>query len=159
GGGAHDAGRERHAARARQGDPVSSDGKNEMKVVGRPLRRVDGRAKVTGQTRFADDLALPGMLHMKLLRATVPHARIRSVDTNAAAAHAGVKLVLTGAAFPIPFGILPVSQDEHALCTDKVRFVGDPVAAVIAVDELTAFEALDLVKVEYEPLTTIADHD
>jgi 4-hydroxybenzoyl-CoA reductase subunit alpha len=125
-------------------------------VIGQPLRRVDGRAKVTGQTRFADDLAMPGMLHMKLLRATVPHARIASISTARAEAHAGVKLVLTGAAFPVPFGILPVSQDEHALCTDKVRFVGDPVAAVIAVDELTAFEALDLVEVKYEPLTTIA---
>src|SRR5262249_30252271 len=58
-----------------------------------------------------------------------------------------------------PFGILPVSEDEHALCTDKVRFVGDPVAAVVAVDELTAFEALDLIAVDYEPLATIADPD
>jgi 4-hydroxybenzoyl-CoA reductase subunit alpha len=126
-------------------------------VIGKPLRRVDGRAKVTGQTRFADDLSLPGMLHMKLLRATVPHARIAAVDTSRAEAYAGVKLVLTGAAFPVPFGILPVSQDEHALCTDRVRFVGDPVAAVVAVDELTAFEALDLIDVRYEPLHTISD--
>jgi 4-hydroxybenzoyl-CoA reductase alpha subunit len=126
-------------------------------VIGKPLRRVDGRAKVTGQTRFADDLALPGMLFMKLLRSTMPHARIAGVDTSRAAAHPGVKLVLTGAEFPVPFGILPVSQDEHALCTDRVRFVGDPVAAVIAVDELTAFEALDLIDVKYEPLETIAD--
>jgi len=108
-------------------------------VIGKPLRRVDGRAKVTGLTRFADDLSLPGMLHMKLLRATVPHARIVAVDGARALAHPGVKLVLTGRDFPIPFGILPVSQDEHALCTDRVRFVGDPVAAVIATDELTAY--------------------
>jgi len=130
-----------------------------MNVIGKPLRRVDGRAKVTGQTRFADDLAMPGMLFMKLLRATVPHAKIVKIDTRRAERHPGVKLVLTGAHFPIPFGILPVSQDEHALCTDRVRFVGDPVAAVIAVDELTAFEALDLIDVEYERLTTIADPD
>jgi 4-hydroxybenzoyl-CoA reductase alpha subunit len=126
-------------------------------VVGKPLRRVDGRAKVTGQTQFADDLAMPGMLFMKLLRATVPHACIAAIDTSRAEAYPGVKLVLTGKEFPIPFGILPVSQDEHALCTDKVRFVGDPVAAVIAVDELTAFEALDLIDVKYQPLDTIAD--
>ncbi|MCU1281308.1 MAG: aldehyde oxidase, partial [bacterium] len=126
-------------------------------VIGKPLRRVDGRAKVTGQTRFADDLAPPGMLHMKLLRSTVPHARISAVETARAAALPGVKLVLTGRDFPIPFGILPVSQDEHALCTDRVRFVGDPVAAVIAVDELTAYEATDLIDVRYDPLTTIAD--
>ncbi|MGZ3405287.1 MAG: xanthine dehydrogenase family protein molybdopterin-binding subunit [Polyangia bacterium] len=128
-----------------------------MNIIGKPLRRVDGRAKVTGQTRFADDLAPPGMLHMKLLRSTVPHARIRSVDGARAAALPGVKLVLTGRDFPIPFGILPVSQDEHALCTDRVRFVGDPVAAVIAVDELTAYEATELVEVDYEPLATISD--
>jgi 4-hydroxybenzoyl-CoA reductase alpha subunit len=128
-------------------------------VIGQPIRRVDARAKVTGQTRFADDLTLPNMLHMKLLRATVPHAKIVRIDVSRAAAYPGVRLVLTGERFPIPFGILPVSQDEHALCTDKVRFIGDPVAAVIAVDELTAFEALDLIDVTYEPLTTIADPD
>jgi 4-hydroxybenzoyl-CoA reductase subunit alpha len=128
-----------------------------MNVIGKPLRRVDGRAKVTGQTRFADDLAPPEMLHMKLLRSTVPHARIRSVDGARAAALPGVKLVLTGGDFPIPFGILPVSQDEHALCTDRVRFVGDPVAAVIAVDELTAYDATNLIAVDYEPLATISD--
>src|SRR5262249_48033531 len=102
---------------------------------------------------------MPGMLHMKLLRATVPHARIARIDTARALAASGVRAVLTGADLPIPFGILPVSQDEHALCTDRVRFVGDPVAAVIAVDELSAFEALDLIGVDYEPLTTIADPD
>jgi 4-hydroxybenzoyl-CoA reductase alpha subunit len=126
-------------------------------VIGKPLRRVDGRAKVTGLTRFADDLSLPGMLHMKLLRSTLPHARISGVDGARAAALPGVKLVLTGGDFPIPFGILPVSQDEHALCTDRVRFVGDPVAAIVAVDELTAYEATMLVDVAYEPLATIAD--
>ena len=71
----------------------------------------------------------------------------------------GVHLVLTGKDFPISYGILPVSQDEHALATDRVRFVGDPVAAVIARDELTAFEALDLIDVEYAPLPTFATMD
>src|SRR5213083_235624 len=77
--------------------------------------------------------------------------------TSRALAHPGVHLVLTGKDFPIPYGILPVSQDEHALATDRVRFVGDPVAAVVARDELTAFEALDLIDVEYEPLRTFSD--
>jgi len=125
-----------------------------MKIIGTPRRRVDGRAKVTGQTKFADDLILPRMLHGKLLRSTSPHARIVRIDTTRASAHPGVHLVLTGRDFPIPYGILPVSQDEHALAIDRVRFVGDPVAAVIARDELTAFEALDLIDVEYEPLRT-----
>jgi 4-hydroxybenzoyl-CoA reductase alpha subunit len=130
--------------------------RNEFGAVGKPLRRIDARAKVTAETRFADDLSMPGMLHMKLVRSTVPHARIVEIDAARALAEAGVKAVLTGALFPIPYGIMPVSQDEHALCTDKVRFVGDPVAAVVAVDELTAQEAARLVKVTYEPLDTIA---
>src|SRR5262249_3374937 len=128
-----------------------------LNVIGKPRRRVDGRAKVTGQTRFADDLFFPRMLHCKLLRSIHPHARIRSIDVSRALAAPGVKLVLTGRDFPIPYGILPVSQDEHPLCPDKVRFVGDPVAAVIATTEDEAFDALDCIAVEYEPLATISD--
>src|SRR5881628_636795 len=128
-----------------------------FRVIGTPRRRVDGRAKVTGQTRFADDLMLPRMVHCKLLRSTLPHARVVRIDASRALAHPGVHLVMTGRDFPIPYGILPVSQDEHALAIDRVRFVGDPVAAVIARDELTAFDALDLIDVEYEPLRTFAD--
>ncbi|MFP5379006.1 MAG: xanthine dehydrogenase family protein molybdopterin-binding subunit [Vicinamibacteria bacterium] len=125
-------------------------------VVGKPRRRVDGRAKVTGQTKFADDLILPRMLHAKLLRSTVPHARIVRVDTAKAEALDGVHLVLTGEQFPIAYGILPVSHDEHALCRDVVRFVGDPVAAVVARDEATAERAVQLIDVEYAPLRTFA---
>jgi len=126
------------------------------RVVGQPRRRVDARAKVTGQTRFADDIMLPRMLHCRLLRSTVPHARIVSIDTAKAAALDGVHLVLTGADFPIPYGILPVSHDEHALSPDKVRFVGDPVAALIARDEATAEQAVNLIEVKYEALRTFA---
>ncbi len=126
------------------------------RIVGQPRRRVDGRAKVTGQTRFADDIMLPRMLHCRLLRSTVPHARIIRIDTSKAAAVDGVHLVLTGEMFPIPYGILPVSHDEHALCRDKVRFVGDPVAAVVARDEVTAEQAVNLIEVEYEALRTYA---
>jgi len=130
-----------------------------MNIIGVPRRRVDGRAKVTGQTKFADDVMLPRMLHCKLLRSTMPHARVVRVDVSRALAHPGVHLALTGRDFPIPYGILPVSQDEHALALDRVRFVGDPVAAVIARDELAAFEALDLIEVEYEPLRTFSSPD
>jgi 4-hydroxybenzoyl-CoA reductase subunit alpha len=128
-----------------------------VRIIGVPRRRVDGRAKVTGQTRFADDVMLPRMVHCKLLRSTMPHARIVRIDVSRALARPGVHLVLTGDDFPISYGILPVSQDEHALAVDRVRFVGDPVAAVIARDELTAFEALDFIDVEYEPLRTYAE--
>ena len=130
-----------------------------LKVIGEPRRRVDGRAKVTGQTRFADDITFPRMLHCKLLRSAIPHARIVSIDTTKAEALDGVHAVLTGDAFPIAYGVLPVSHDEHALCRDKVRFVGDPVAAVIAVDEATAADATRLIHVEYDPLRTFAGPD
>jgi 4-hydroxybenzoyl-CoA reductase alpha subunit len=128
-------------------------------VIGHARRRVDGRAKVTGQTRFADDIDLPRMLAGKLLRSSVPHARIVRIETSKAEACPGVHLVLTGKTFPIPYGVLPVSHDEHALCPDKVRFVGDPVAAVIAADEATASAALSLIDVEYEMLRTLASPD
>ena len=128
-----------------------------MNIIGKPRRRVDARAKVLGQTRFADDLSLPRMLHCRLLRSHLPHARILAIDTARAAAAPGVKCVLTGKDFPISYGILPVSQDEHALCTDVVRFVGDPVAAVIASSEEEAQAAAELIEVTYESLTTIAD--
>ena len=137
-----------------KGDKPGGDG---LRVIGVSRRRVDARAKVTGQTRFADDIFLPRMAYCKLLRSPHPHARIRKIDTSRALAHRGVYLVLTGKDLPIEYGILPVSQDEQALCTDHVRHVGDPVTAVIAREELTAFEALDLIDVEYEILPTISD--
>ncbi|PYT67171.1 MAG: aldehyde oxidase [Acidobacteria bacterium] len=139
--------------------PVAGSGSpgEGFRVIGVPRRRVDGRAKVTGQTRFADDICLPRMAHCKLLRSPHPHARIRRMDVSRALAHPGVYLVLTGKDLPVQYGILPVSQDEQALCLDHVRHVGDPVAAVVAREELTAFEALDLIDVDYEILPTICD--
>ncbi|MGH7530749.1 MAG: xanthine dehydrogenase family protein molybdopterin-binding subunit [Gemmatimonadales bacterium] len=130
--------------------------KTGYRIIGKALRKVDAVAKVTGATRFADDLALPRMLYCKLLRSTHPHARIASIDTSAAQRAPGVRAVLTGRDLPVPFGILPVSQDEHALCLEKVRFVGDPVAAVAATSEEAATAALDLIRVEYQPLRAIA---
>src|SRR6185295_12239130 len=102
----------------------------ELHLIGKPFRRVDGRAKVTGASRFADDLAFPRLCHVKLVRSSVPHASIRSIDVSEAEAVPGFLGYLTGKEMPITFGILPVSQDEHALCPDRVRFVGDPVVAV-----------------------------
>lgn len=129
------------------------------RVVGTPRRKVDATAKVTGELDFADDLSLPRMLHCKLLRSRLPHANILRIDTSRAAALSGVIAVMTGKELPISFGILPISQDEHALCPGRVRFVGDPVAAVAAVDEDTAAEACDLIDVEYESLPAIASID
>ena len=130
-----------------------------LRVVGQPVRKVDGLAKCTGALRYADDIVLPRMLFCRILRSPVPHARIKDIDTAQAAKIPGVKAVLTGRDLPIPFGILPVSQDEHALCVDRVRFVGDPVAAVAAVDEDTAFEAIQAIRVDYEPLRPVFSID
>jgi len=129
--------------------------KKSFRQIGRSPRKVDGMAKTTGVTKFADDLSMPRMLFAKLHRSHVAHARIISIDTSAAENMPGVIAVLTGESLPTPFGILPVSQDEHALCRDRVRFVGDPVAAVAAIDEDVAFEAAMAIKVHYEPLKTI----
>src|SRR5271169_5096515 len=93
------------------------------RVVGRPYAKVDAAAKVTGQTKFADDVVLPRMLHCKLLRSKRAHARIVSIDASRAARMPGVVAVATGRDLPISVGLLPVSQDEHALCLDRVRFV------------------------------------
>jgi 4-hydroxybenzoyl-CoA reductase subunit alpha len=128
----------------------------EFNIVGKPFRRVDGRAKVTGNTKFADDLTFPRMVFLRLVRSTVPHALIKSIDLSEAEKVSGVLGFLTGKDFPVPFGILPVSQDEHALCPDKVRFVGDPVVAVAAVTEDAAWEAAYKVRIDYEPLPTIS---
>jgi 4-hydroxybenzoyl-CoA reductase alpha subunit len=125
--------------------------------VGQALRKVDATAKVTGTTKFADDVSLPRMLYAKLLRSPHPHARIVAIDATGALALPGVKAVLTGRDLPIPFGILPVSQDEHALALDKTRFVGDPVAAVAATSEDVATAALDRIVVQYEALRAFPD--
>ena len=113
----------------------------ELNVVGKPFRKVDARAKCVGQTKFADDIVLPRMLACKILRSHVPHALIKNVDASKALTLPGVFAVITGRDLPVSYGILPVSQDEHALCIDKVRFIGDPVAAVAAIDEDVAFDA------------------
>jgi 4-hydroxybenzoyl-CoA reductase alpha subunit len=130
--------------------------KERFTVIGQPLPKIDAWAKVTGETKYADDLVLPRMAYAKLLRSPHPHARIVSIDTTRARALPGVYGVITGHDLPpIKFGILPVSQDEEALCRDKVRLVGDAVAAAAAVDEETAERACELIDVVYEPLPAL----
>ena len=131
--------------------------KQRLDIVGKPRRRVDGRAKATGQVRYADDLSMPRMLFTKLLRSPHPHAVVEAIDTESARKHPGVHLVLTGQDFAIPFGIMPVSVDEYPLARERVRYVGDPVAAVIAADEQTAVEAIGLIDVRYRLLKPIED--
>ena len=136
---------------------MSTNGK--FAVIGKPLPRVDAVAKVTGRAVYADDMLLPRTLHCRILRSPHPHARIVSIDTSAARRMPGVQAVITGADLPIKFGILPVTQDERALEHEKVRYVGDPIAAVAATDEEIAAAACDAIAVEFEVLEPVMSID
>ncbi len=133
----------------------------EYSVVGKPLTRVDGKPKVTGQAAYSGDITLPNMLHGKILRSPHPHARIVNIDTSKAKVLPGVKAVITGSdTGGIRFGFVDTPRypaDEYPLAIDKVRYVGEEVAAVAAVDEITAAEALELIDIEYEMLPAVFD--
>ncbi|MFH1137478.1 MAG: xanthine dehydrogenase family protein molybdopterin-binding subunit [Pseudomonadota bacterium] len=135
----------------------------DFKTVGQSLPRLDAALKATGRARYAGDIKLPGMLHGKLLRSPTPHARILNIDVSRALKAPGVKAVITGADTPgIKYGnwrLVPQSQDEYPLAMDKVRFVGDEVAAVAAIDPDAAQEALGLISVDYEELPGVFDVD
>lgn len=124
-------------------------------VIGARGRKADSMRKAIGAEIYADDIQLPRMAHGRILRAPYPHARIKSIDTSAAEALPGVFAVITGRDLPTPYCIIPWTPDEHALATDKVRYVGDGVAAVAAVDEETAIRACDLIAVQYEVLPPV----
>src|SRR5918999_4942690 len=130
------------------------------KVIGRPEPRSDGAEKVTCKAVYTVDVDLPGMAHAKVLRSPYPHARIGRVDCTKAERLPGVYAVITkedqrelgmfGAAY----------KDQTIVAVDKVRYVGDPVAAVAALDEATAEEAVNLIEVDYEErpaVTSIAE--
>jgi CO/xanthine dehydrogenase Mo-binding subunit len=127
-----------------------------------PVTALDGPAKVTGAARYTFDIAIPGMLHAKVLRSPHPHARIVSIDASQAEALPGVVAVVTGAdavKLPDPYYGVAI-RDQPVIAIDKVRYVGDMVASVAAIDEETAYRALTLIDVEYEllpPVTTIVD--
>jgi 4-hydroxybenzoyl-CoA reductase subunit alpha len=129
----------------------------EFSRVGKRARKVDSMAVATGQAVYTDDVQLPGMLHARILRSPHAHARIRSIDTSRAEALEGVHAVLVGSELPVKYGVIPWTPDETALAVDKVRFIGDEVAAVAAVDEDTAQAALALIDVDYEVLHTYLD--
>ncbi len=123
--------------------------KREFKYVGHSVARVDGLEKVTGQAKFVGDLAVPGMLYGKILRSIFPHARIRSIDVSRAEALPGVVAVLTAA----DIGDLnPIYNGRPVIAMDKVRYIGEPVAAVAAEDLATAEQALSLIQVDFEEL-------
>ncbi|MGA8878509.1 MAG: molybdopterin cofactor-binding domain-containing protein, partial [Candidatus Korobacteraceae bacterium] len=124
----------------------------DFSIIGKPIAMIDAAGKTTGAGKYTDDFKLPGMLIGKILHSPYPHARIKSIDTSRAKALDGVVAVITGEDAPNPYGILPVGHDETALAVGKVRYVGDHVACVAAIDEETAERALELIDVDYEPL-------
>lgn len=132
----------------------------ENTAVGKRVPRVDGIALVTGSAKYTADLSLPGMLHGRILRSPHPHAKILNIDTSKAKALRGVKAVITGKdTAGIKFGIIPFPpfEDDLGLAINKVRFIGDEVAAVAAISEDIAEEALDLIDIEYEVLPAVFD--
>jgi 4-hydroxybenzoyl-CoA reductase alpha subunit len=132
---------------------------NKYSVIGKPVHKVDGPAKVTGSAKYTFDIELHNMLYGKILRSPHPHAKILNIDTSRAEKLVGVKAVVTGKdTLGRKNGVwrrFPELCDEEILCRDKVRYIGDPVAAVAAIDEDTAEEALDLIEVEYEILSAV----
>ena len=130
-----------------------------MRVIGRPLPKVDAASKVTGRAVYADDMLPARTLHCKILRSPHPHARILSIDTSAARRIPGVIAVITGSDLPVKFGILPVTQDERALEHEKVRYAGDPIAAVAATEEEIAAAACDAIDVTYKVLEPVMSID
>lgn len=119
-------------------------------AIGKSVQRREAWDKATGQAQYCDDLPTAGMLNARLLTSTYAHARLRRVDIAAALALPGVQAVLTGADCPQLFG--PLLQDRPALARDTVRYAGEPVALVVAIDEPTAEQAARLIEVDYEPL-------
>jgi len=147
----------RHRRPAPSGQPPSEIRLARSALTARWHERPDGAAKIAGRLEYLTDRREPGMLVGRILRAGLPHARIVSIDTSAAEALPGVAAIVThrDIAGSNAFGI--VVQDQPALCFDKVRYVGDAVAAVAAVDAGTAERALALVRVEYRPLPVVSD--
>ncbi len=130
----------------------------ELNVVGTRVPMLDAAEKVKGTAQFTDDLVLSGMLHGKVLRSPLPHAKILNIDTSRAEKLPGVKGVVTGRDIPDRmYGIVPMAKDEHALAREKVRYIGDDVAAVCAIDPEIAEEALGLITVDYEELPAVFD--
>jgi 4-hydroxybenzoyl-CoA reductase subunit alpha len=130
---------------------------SDFSIIGKPTAMIDAAGKTTGAGKYTDDLSLSDMQIGKILHSPYPHARIKRIDTSRAEKLDGVVAVVVGKDAPNPYGILPVGHDEHALALDKVRYVGDNVACVVAVDEATAEKALELIDVDYEVLPAYFD--
>src|SRR3989338_6429882 len=136
--------------------------KEYVDPVGKSVPRIDGKGIVTGQTKYAFDVSFPNMLIGKMIRSPHPHARIIRIDKSKAEKLPGVRAIITAKdTYNIKFGsneyFFPHTVDQMAIEAEKVRYVGDELGAVAAVDEETAIEALSLVDVQYEILPAVTD--
>ena len=131
-----------------------------QRFIGKEVERVEDRQLLTGRTEFIDNVSLPGMLHCAVLRSPNAHARIVSIDTSEAEKIPGVSAVVTGndaLRWTLPMQTVPEGWGTHCLATDRVRFVGEPVAAVAASSRYIAEDALEAIVVEYETLAPVVD--
>lgn len=126
--------------------------KDNNKVIGHPTPYIEAEKKAKGTAEYADDYVFKNTLYCKFLRSPLPHALIKNIDVSEAQISKGVKFIVTGKDLPEKFGVLPISQDETAMAIEKVRYVGEIVAAVAAESQEEAIEAIKKIKVEYEPL-------
>ncbi len=139
-------------------DDSERDQQRDLAVVSKGVPRYDGPDKVSGRAVYTADMKLPGMLYGKILGSSVAHGLIQKIDVSKARALPGVVDVLTGAdVTDTRYGVSPARYDEHILAKQRVRYLGDEVAAVLAVDEQTAEEALRLIEVEYQELPAVFD--
>jgi 4-hydroxybenzoyl-CoA reductase alpha subunit len=131
---------------------------SEYQVLNSRAPRLDGPAKATGNAKYADDLSMPGMLYAGILQSPQAHARILHIDTSRARKLPGVKAIITSKEVGlVKYGVSPARYDETLFASDKVRYVGDEIAAIAAVDYETVQEALSLIKVDYEELPAVFD--
>lgn len=144
------------------GESITKKEGNEIakyKMVGQGRPYIEAVKKVKGEAEFADDIRVKNALQCKFLRSTYPHAKINAIDTSEAIKIEGVRLIITGEELPIPFGVLPISEDETAMAIDKTRFVGEIIAAVAADTEVIAAKACKAIKVDYTPIRAFLEMD
>src|SRR3990172_3108359 len=142
--------------------PNSPDGLpvSAPRWITKPVERVEDPGLLTGSTQFIDNFTLPGMLHCAILRSPHAHARVRNVDTGEAERLPGVVAVVTGEdaeRWLRPISTVPEGWGSRSIAVDKVRFVGEPVAAVAATSRYIAEDAVELIHVDYEPLPPVVD--
>src|SRR6266496_6321825 len=138
--------------KAGRGEAPAAPAASRERTVGQRTPLIDGIEKVTGRARYTADLPFGETLVGRILRSPIAHGLIRGIDTAAARAIPGVRAVVTGEDFAAPYGVIPIAQNEWPLARDKVRYRGEPLAAVAAIDDETAEAALAAIVLDIEPL-------